>query len=265
MKVSSIRTVLLDMDGVIYLGKRVVPGAVAAIARLRENGLRVCFCSNNSSKSRTDYQEKLRSLGIPSEIEEIVNSARATALYLEETGKLPCRVLVVGGAGLGEELSSVGAEVVVDGVTEADFVIVGFDRQFNYETLTRAFKALEKGAGFIATNRDATLPLEDGQYPGGGTMVAAIETAIGRPPIVIGKPSPYSLLKLLEQVGGSPETAMMVGDRLETDILAGKQGGLQTTLVLTGVSTREEADEAPDCMTPDHVLDSVANLPDLLV
>lgn len=265
MALSNIRTVLFDMDGVLYLGNQMVPGAVEAIAKLQRDGIRCTYCSNNSSKSRRDYQEKLKSMGIDSDVDEIINSARATALYLKEQGKIPCRVLVVGGTGINHEMEAVGAEIVPDDSTDADCVVVGFDRNFNYEKLTRAFKALQKGAEFIATNRDATLPLEDGEYPGGGTMVAAIETAIGRAPVVIGKPKPYALLKLLEQVGGNPATSLMVGDRLETDILAGKAAGLMTCLVLTGVSTREEAEGTQESMQPDHIVDSVADLPALLL
>ena len=263
MRNRNIDTILFDMDGVLYRGRQVVPGAPEVLAQLRSRGYRIGFCSNNSSKSRQDYVRKLAEMGISAEEREIVNSAFATVTYLQEQGRLPCRVYVIGGEGLSAELAAAGAEVVDRGGPEVDFVIVGFDRNFNYDKLCEGFRALQQGAEFIATNRDATLPLEDGLYPGGGTMVAALETAIGRSPFVIGKPEPYSLLKLVAQLKSDPARTMMVGDRLETDILAGNRAGMTTTLVLTGVSTREMAENAPPEMRPDNIIESVASLPEL--
>jgi len=260
----NINTIVFDMDGVLYIGSRLVPGTSGVLAHLRTRRLRIGFCSNNSSKSRRDYVEKLAAMGIESEEKEIVNSAFATAMYLKENNRIPCRVYVIGGKGLLAELSAAGAEIADSGGPGVDFVVVGFDKDFTYNKLMEGFRALQNGAEFIATNRDATLPLEDGIHPGSGSMVAALETAIGRSPLVIGKPSPYSLLRLVEQLDGEPATTMMVGDRLETDILAGKEAGMMTTLVLTGVSTREMAESADASMRPDCIIESVASLPDVL-
>jgi HAD superfamily hydrolase (TIGR01450 family) len=195
-----------------------------------------------------------------------MTSAYATALYLQGQGAAGRRAFVVGEQGLVGDLEGVGVEVVpVERDGRVDYVVVGLDKGFNYAKLKRAYEEITAGAEFIATNRDPTYPLEGGvEIPGGGTMVAAIATACGREPRLIGKPQPYALEQILARAGSRPEDAVMVGDRLDTDIRVGRRVEVRTVLVLTGVTSRAEADAAAPEERPDHVIETLHELPALL-
>jgi HAD superfamily hydrolase (TIGR01457 family) len=258
-----LRAVIFDLDGVIYRGKRLLPHAAEAVAWARERGLAVRFLTNNSTITRGEYSQRLGEFGIPTPAEQVMTSAYATALYLESRGNGRGKVLVVGEGGLREEIAQAGFEVVqsADG---ARYVAVGMDRAFNYEMLCAAMQAILNGAEFIASNRDTTFPIENGLLPGGGTVVAAIEAAVGHPPILIGKPTTRMLELLLADLGCEPAEVLIVGDRLDTDIKVGRAVGLRTALVLTGISSAEEASAAPNEMRPEWVIESLAELPPLL-
>jgi phosphoglycolate/pyridoxal phosphate phosphatase family enzyme len=253
---------ILDLDGVIYRGSQVLPHAPEAVAQIRSDGHAVFFLTNNSARSRHSYAQKLTAMGVPAHPNEIMSSSYATALYLEEHGMHGCSVLVVGEEGIPAELSLAGVRFVEP--TEdaiADCVVVGIDRRITYRKLRAAQHAILNGAKFIATNADATYPLENGGIePGGGAIVAAIQTCTGTAPIVIGKPQPYSVLKILELTSTPPRNAVIVGDRLDTDIALGRQLGIRSVLVLTGVTTREQVHAAPEEMSPDLVLPDLRNL-----
>ena len=257
------RTFVLDLDGVVYRGKQALPGAVETIETLRRLGHQVYFFTNNSTKTRVTYQQKLAGMGIQADIEHIMTSSYATALYLEEHGAQGKSVLVVGREGIREELKAVGMVIAEDGLHEkVDYVVVGMDRDFCYDTLTKAQHAIMGGATFIATNRDATFPMENGMVlPGGGTIVAAIEVASGVKPILIGKPETPAMMEVLHLAHATPKDAVIVGDRLDTDILVAKRIGALSVLVLTGVTKEKDLESVPEEMKPDMV---VKSLPEML-
>jgi len=259
-------TYVFDLDGVIYRGLELQPCAREVLSALRSCGHEVRFYTNNSSMSRQSYVLKLEELGIPASIDEIMTSAYAAALYLVEQGAVGKTVYRIGERGITEELQAVGIHVISDDEepeAHIDFVVVGIDRQFTYDKLTRAQQAILSGARFIATNMDATYPLEGGRVvPGAGGLVAAVQVASSTKPILVGKPEVYALNKLLELTNTPPERAVVVGDRLDTDILMGNKAGAHTVLVLTGVTTQQEALAAVGDMRPDRVIETLAQLLD---
>jgi 4-nitrophenyl phosphatase len=258
------KTYVFDLDGVIYRGDEPQPHASETVRELRLLNRKVYFFTNNSTKSREDYQAKLRGMDIPAELDEIMTSAHATALYLKSEKADGSRAYVVGEAGLIHELTHAGVEVVQDGSGgPIDYVVVGLDREFTYKKLTYAQQAVLSGADFIATNRDSTFPVESGTVlPGGGSMVSAVSTACGVEPVVIGKPETYALMKILEFAGSRPEDSVMIGDRLDTDILLGNMVGMHTALVLTGVASEEDACAAPIEMKPERIISDLNELLD---
>jgi phosphoglycolate/pyridoxal phosphate phosphatase family enzyme len=260
---SNVRLVVFDLDGVVYRGNAPIAGAVETIRWLRESGRIVKFCTNNATRSRQHYAEKLSGMGIPSAPSDVVNSAYAAGLYLKPRST----VFAVGEEGLRIELSAAGAKVLerVEDGTPVDYVVVGLDRAFTYQKLEMAFDAIRGGAEFIATNRDATAPMEKKDIPGAGAMVAAIEAAVGKPPAaVMGKPAPTMLQLLIAASHATPETTLLVGDRLETDILAGRRARTRTACVLTGIATAEDVKNAPPEMQPDVVIENTTALRQLL-
>jgi HAD superfamily hydrolase (TIGR01457 family) len=241
---------LIDLDGVIYLRRTLIPGADSFVDALRKEGKGFLFLTNNSSRTREDYVETLAGLGIDAETGQVVTSAYATSQYLAEEDP-GSRVFPVGGSGLLEELRSHGLAVVMEG--PVDYVVVGMDIQFNYETLAKAASLVRSGARFISTNRDATYPTEDGLLPGAGSVVAAIQTASGKRPLDIGKPSPRIFRICLEILGTGAGDTAVVGDRYETDILGGLRVGMGTVLVLSGVTRASEVgrfDPEPHLVVP---------------
>jgi phosphoglycolate/pyridoxal phosphate phosphatase family enzyme len=254
---------VFDMDGVLFRMDDPLPGAAEAVQRLRSRGERVFFLTNNSSKSRDEYVTKLARFDIPSSPDEIVTSAYATALLFAESGQVGKGVFVVGEAGLKRELSEGGMRIVEDPESEQpDFVVAGWDRQFTYAKMAAAQQAILRGAAFIATNRDKTYPDSGGRVlPGGGAIVAAIETCSGVVPRTIGKPEPYTLELILRLAGATPEDCLVIGDRLDTDIAIGKAVGARTALVLTGISTRAEAESAPPECKPDLIWNDLTEMP----
>jgi 4-nitrophenyl phosphatase len=204
--------------------------------------------TNNSSQNRSDYVEKLTRLGMPCTEEEVVTSSSATAAYIAQNFGTAGKVaLSVGGVGIRDELSRVGVRVVRADEDEAetgqfDFVVVGLARDFNYQAVLRAQQAIFRGARFIATNRDGQFPIEGGKTtPGAGAVVAAIQACTDVVPLVIGKPETHGLQTILNAAGVSASEAVMIGDRLDTDVLCGNRLGVPSILVLTGLTTMENA------------------------
>ncbi|MCL6520353.1 MAG: phosphoglycolate/pyridoxal phosphate family phosphatase [Armatimonadetes bacterium] len=258
-----LRTFVFDLDGVIYRGEQLLPGVAETIETLRRFGHQVYFFTNNSTKTREQYVDKLHRMGILVDKAQIMTSGYATSLYFCEHGAKGKSVYLIGEPGLRQVLIEAGMRIVENIPEEkADYVVVGWDKGFNYEKITKALWAIRGGAEFIATNRDATYPLEGGQVvPGAGAMVAAVEAATGVTPRVIGKPETYAVRKLFEVAGASLEDSVIVGDRLDTDILVGKRLGITTILVLTGISTEKDVEVAPKEIKPDFV---VKTLPEIL-
>jgi phosphoglycolate/pyridoxal phosphate phosphatase family enzyme len=263
MSMEGIRLCILDMDGVLYRMDEPLPAAAEAVGRLCSRGIRVFYLTNNSTKTRHEYVAKLKSLGIHATEEQIMTSAYATAQWLHAEGAVGKNVYVIGEQGLKAELQSVGMQVVdYSEEVPIHYVVVGWDRGLSYRKLKEAHFAIGAGATFIATNRDPTYPDAGGRtIPGGGSIVAAVQTSTGISPRTIGKPEPYTLQLILSQAAASPAECLVIGDRLDTDIAAGKRVGARTALVLTGVSTRAQVDMAPQELRPDFVWQDLRELP----
>jgi 4-nitrophenyl phosphatase len=259
----SAKTFVFDLDGVVYRGKMLLPGVVDTISTLRQSGHKVYFFTNNSTKTRTSFVRKLEKMGIPADEEHMMTSSYATALYLQEQGASEKSVYIVGEEGIRVELEAVGMKIAEDGVSDrVDYVVVGLDRGFCYEKMLNAQQAIFRGAEFIATNRDVSFPAEGGMItPGAGTMVAAIQAATGVEPLVIAKPQTTAMYQIMEMAHSTPEDTIVIGDRLDTDVLVGRRVGAQTVLVLTGVHTEEDVKSAPPEMHPDII---IRTLPELL-
>ncbi|KAF1315703.1 4-nitrophenylphosphatase, partial [Globisporangium splendens] len=271
--ISDLDAFLFDCDGVLWRGNAPIPGAGELVGLLRSLGKRVVFVTNNSTTSRANYVKKLAKQGIPAEVDEIVTSAWATAKYMTNE-KISGKVYYIGEAGLGEELANEGFEpfglehgdikelhtpFTVDNDVKA--VVVGLDRNISYYKLAYATVCVRNipGCRFIGTNPDPTFPVDGAILPGGGTLVKTIESAVGHPPeAVIGKPSQDLLKTILTTYGLDSSRTCMVGDRLSTDIAFGRLGGLQTLLVLTGITHESELAniELPE-FTPHHYVQSV--------
>jgi HAD superfamily hydrolase (TIGR01450 family) len=247
-------TVVCDLDGVIWLGDEPIPGAADAVARLRAAGRRELFVSNNSISPVAEVAAKLARHGIPA-TGEVMTSAGAAAT-LVQPGE---RVLLAGGPGAAEALEARGAIVVTDG--DADAVVVGFHRSFDYEGLRRAATAVRRGARLIGTNDDATYPTPDGPIPGGGAILAAVATGSGRTPTVAGKP--YApMATLVRDVLGSLDGVVMVGDRPDTDGRFAVTLGVPFALVLSGVTAAADLPVEP---APAVVAHDLARLADVLL
>ncbi len=258
------KLLIFDLDGVIYAGDEVKPFAADTIKTLRNRGFSISFLTNNSTRSRKYYSEKLTSMGIPATPDDVMSSAVAACCRLEEKSPGGARVFIVGEEGLREELAQFTIVDAEDRET-ADYVVVGYDREFTYRKMADAFDALQAGAELIATNKDATFPVEGGRLlPGGGTIVAALEAAWGRKSFVCGKPNAFGIHRLMEHANATADETMLIGDRAETDILAGRNAGVTTCLVLTGITKFEELDSLPDNCRPHYVIENLGALPPLL-
>ncbi len=249
---------LFDLDGTIYLGEELIPGAAETVARLRARSARVQFLSNKPIARRESYAEKLSKLGIATEAGDVVNSPLASARYLaaEHPG---ASVLSMGEAALNEELTEAGVRLTEDH-EEAEIVLASWDRTISWPQLDAAHQALRRGALFCATNPDTVCPLEGGKtVPDTGAIIAYLEASTGRKlDIMIGKPSPIITEMALAEIGLSAEQCLMVGDRLDTDMEMGQESGLDTALVLTGVTARDELEGSS--IEPTWVLESVAGI-----
>ena len=257
-------TYVFDLDGVVYRGSQPLPRASEVIQALRGHGHLVRFFTNNSSLSRSSYSSKLESMGIPTPVGDIMTSSYATALYLVEKHASGKTVYQIGEQGITEELEEVGMKVVTncgDPDAHIDYVVVGIDRDFSYSKLARAQNAILDGAEFIATNDDATFPMEGGGLaPGAGSLVAAVRTATAADPVLIGKPQTYALEKILQMTNTPPSQAVIIGDRLETDVAVGNRAGARTVLVLTGIASREDAERARGELKPDRIIETLQEL-----
>jgi len=266
----SIRLAIFDLDGVIYRGNNLIPGVVKIIKLLKALSIRVVFNSNNSTLTRQNYVEKLQHFGINSTIDDFFTSAYIAA---EEMSKLKkhAKIYVIGEAGLKEELEAKGHHVYshVDDFNAIDYIIVGLDRNFTYQKLAIAHSCISQGhAQFYATNTDATLPDKDKELPGAGSMVAALQTSTSQKPVkVFGKPSPLGIRMILDKNKMKRDEAVIFGDRLDTDILAGNRAYIKTVLVLTGVTTleqisllKEKKENADSNLTPNIVIHSLEEI-----
>ena len=235
---------LLDLDGVMWLGDQPIYGAADAVARLRGRGDRVVFLTNNSSLTVGDYVAKLRAMGVPAEDADVITSGQAAASMLQPSST----ALVCAGKGVDEALQRRGIRTVRSG--RADAVVVGWHREFDYERLTAAYRAVAAGARLIGTNDDATYPTPTGLLPGGGSLLAAVSYATGKPAEVAGKPFKAMVSLLKERVG---RVEVVVGDRASTDGALARNLGARFILVLSGVTDPDHlpVDPAPDLVAND--------------
>jgi 4-nitrophenyl phosphatase len=262
---AAIKTYVFDLDGVVYLGNQSIPDSSSAINTLLSRNKSVYYLTNNSSVTRLDYVNKLRGMGIETVETNIYTSAYATALHLRNEGATGSNVFVIGEFGVQQEIESVGITVFTDPKTtnpsSIDFVVVGIDRAFTYDKLNFAHECIVRGhAEFIATNRDSTYPSEIGTIPGAGSLVISVAESTAREPLTIGKPSPTALLEIVSATGGSLESTIMIGDRLDTDIACGNRAGTYSGLVLTGVTSVEDAINAQGDEKPTIILGTLADL-----
>jgi NagD protein len=263
---------VFDLDGTIYLGEAVLPGSVECVGELRRRGKRTAFITNKPLEPRGAYADKLTRLGIPTSPDEVITAAFVLGRRLAQVCPA-LRFYVVGEQNLQDELRGHGLTVVdaaagqdpkqVINPAGIDAVIVAFDRTLDYRKLNTAYQALCRGARFFATNADKACPMPGGSVPDAGATLAALEHITGRrPELMAGKPSPVILQVTLEKLDLPPERCMMVGDRLETDILMGQQAGMATALVLTGVSTHASVEKM--AQQPDFVFDNLYQLLDVV-
>ncbi len=257
MDIHSLGAFILDLDGVLYRGSEPLSGASDFLTFLQDRRYKYILLTNNATRTPAQVADRLRQMDMPVDASRILTSSVATAQYLKAARPHGARLFVIGEDGLREPLADAGFELADSG--PADYVVLGMDRGFNYAKLKRATLLIRAGAQFVATNPDATFPTPDGLVPGAGALAAALTTATGVPPMVIGKPEPTALRMALERMQSDPRATAAVGDRLETDIEGGCRAGLQTILVLTGVSTRQ--DMATFHLQPTWVF---ANLHDLM-
>jgi arabinose operon protein AraL len=252
---------IVDLDGTVYRGDRVVDGAAHGIQYLREQGLRVLFVTNKPIHDRQTYIQKLQSLSISVKYQDIVTSASITAEYLVATH--PDRsAFVIGETPLVDELEQANISVTED-VTEAQALVVSLHREFNYQKLSKAMHALDDETVFLATNLDRTCPVEDGEIPDTAGMIGAVEHVTDRSTdLVVGKPSPITVKTATDRIGLEPSQCLMVGDRLETDIEMGERAGMTTVLVLSGVTSRNAVDTAEQ--SPDHIIDSLSDIDEVI-
>lgn len=254
---SNFRGYIFDLDGTVYLGENVIPGAPQIIADLREQGCGVVFLSNKPLQPRAVYAEKLTRLGIPTSSDDVINSSLVLAQYLVRE-MADATVFVIGEQPLVDEIAAAGL-AISDNPAEIDVVIASFDRTFDYRKLNIGYQALRLGARFFATNADRTCPVEGGQIPDAAAVIGALEGCSGRKvELVAGKPSAMIVAMTLERLALQAGDCLMVGDRLETDMLMGNKAGISTALVLTGVTQRD--DIAFSQARPDFILESIADI-----
>jgi arabinose operon protein AraL len=247
---------LLDLDGTVYLGEQLIPGAAEAIAALRGEGRRVAFLSNKPLQTRDDYAAKLSRLGVPAAADDVINSSLVLARHLRVLDP-GAPVYVIGEPPMRAEMAAHGFEVRDD--ERVRWVVIAFDRTFTYAKLNTALQAVRGGARLIATNPDRTCPVEGGEIPDCAGMIAAVEAVTNTTvEIIVGKPSPIILEVALRALGCPAHESVIVGDRVETDMAMGKQLGLATVLVLSGVTRSDDPRIA--ALAPDHVLRSVREL-----
>ena len=247
---------LLDLDGTVYLGDRLIPGADTAIAALRAAGRRVAFLTNKPLQTRAEYAAKLTRLGVPAAADDVINSSLVLARYLRDRDP-GAPVFVIGEPPMLDEMRAHGFEVRPD--ERVRWVVIAFDRTFDYAKLNVALQAVKQGARLIATNPDRTCPVEGGEIPDCAGMIAAVEAVTDKKvEAIVGKPSPIILEVALAALGVPARDAAIVGDRIETDIVMGRRLGLGTVLVLSGVTRADDPRIA--AAAPDHVVRSVRDL-----
>ena len=240
---NNIQSLIIDMDGVLWRDDTPIGNLPKIFSRIRERGWKFVFATNNGTKTPVQYVEKLSALGVTVEPWQALTSALGVAQMIK--GKIPvgAPVFVIGGDGVKAALQEQGFELAsVETAESAQAVVMGVDREINFEKMREATLLVRRGVPFYATNPDKTFPTPRGEIPGAGAWISVILTATGIEPTYAGKPYPFLMEMALQRLGTKKEETLVVGDRLETDIAAGQAVGCPTALVLSGVSTREQAE-----------------------
>lgn len=253
-KDEQILSYLTDMDGVLVHEDQLIPGADEFLAELRENEIPFLVLTNNSIRTPRDLQARLRHTGLDIPEESIWTSALATATFLDDQ-RPHGTAYVVGESGLTTALHEIGY-VLTD--SDPDYVVLGETRTYSFEAITTAIRLVERGAKFIATNPDATGPSRDGVLPATGSVAALITRATGKEPYYVGKPNPLMMRSALRRIGAHSQSTVMIGDRMDTDVISGLEAGMRTILVTSGISTKSSVEKYP--FRPTLVVDSVADL-----
>ena len=250
----NVKNYVIDMDGVLVKGKKIIPGADQFVEGLKKAKREFLVLTNNSLYTPRDLSHRLNLLGLEIPTERIFTSALATASFLHSQ-RPDGTAFVIGESGLTEAIHNVGY-VITD--IEPDYVVLGETDSYNYEAITKAVRLIEAGSQLIATNPDPAGPTEAGTVPGCGAMAALIEKATGKPQFFVGKPNPLMMRTALNYIDVHSEDTVMVGDRMDTDIVAGVESGMRTILVLSGVTTRIDVEKFP--YRPTWILKSVAEI-----
>ncbi|MEW6439732.1 MAG: HAD-IIA family hydrolase [bacterium] len=245
---------LIDMDGALVNGESMIPGADRFIERLKARGAEFLVLTNTPIYTPGDLAHRLRFLGLEVPAERIFTSALATARFLHSQ-KQGGKAYVVGESGLTEAIHGIGY-IITD--RDPDYVVLGETESYNMDSITRAIRLVARGAFFIATNPDPSGPSESGIVPACGALAALVEKASGVSPFFVGKPNPLMMRTALNHLGVHSENTVMVGDRMDTDIVAGVESGMETILVLTGVTRREDVARFP--YQPTRIVESVAEI-----
>lgn len=245
---------LIDMDGVLIHGNNIVPGANEFIERLKGKGKKFLVTTNNPNFTPRDLAHRLQTIGLNIESTQIFTSAMATANFVSSQ-KPKGKAFVIGESGLTEALHRAGY-ILTD--IDPDYVILGDTENYSFPRITKAIQLIMSGAIFVATNPDSTGPSDQGIVPACGAMAALIEKATGKPPFFTGKPNPLMMRSALNYLGVHSENTTMIGDRMDTDVIAGIESGMNTILVLSGISKLEDIDHYP--YRPNDIYNSVAEL-----
>ena len=269
--------ILCDLDGVVYRGDAPCDGAVEGLALAREAGVRILYMTNNASRTPQAVADQLQGLGVAAGPDDVLTASQVAAAEvaaLRSQGRLTVDderpVLAVGGAGVGVALDEHGLAWITTtrqrersgatGVADVAAVVQGYGPRLDVQDLTEAAYAIRQGAAWIATNDDATLPTTRGLAVGNGSLVAAVRSATGMRPTVVGKPHSTAYEVALDRLGLRSQDCLMIGDRLDTDIAGAARAGVPSALVLTGVSTADEVSSLEPSLRPDHVVDTIGDL-----
>jgi len=247
--------IISDMDGVIYRGKELIPGACDFISRLISADIPFLFLTNNSGQTARDLARKMEALGIKGLTDaNFITAAMATAIFLSSQNP-GGSAYVIGEAGLSSELYKHGFSITE---SRPDYVVVGKTAHFNYDMICKAARFIQNGSKFIGTNPDMIDPVEGGFEPAAGVMLKAVESACGKKPYIVGKPNSLMMMIARKQLGVHSEDTVMIGDRMDTDIVGGMEAGMKTCLVLSGVSSHDSIQDFP--YKPDYIFDTVGDI-----
>jgi len=238
-----IKALIIDMDGVVWKADSPIGDLESTFKRIRERGLKFVFATNNSTKTSEQYVERLAKFNVKAEPWQVITSSQAAAHAVAQKFPAGTKVFMIGEDGIKMALEEKGFEIVsTENASTAEVFVMGIDREINFDKVSEGTLLVRKGVPFYATNTDKTFPTPRGEIPGSGAWISIITTATDVDPIIAGKPFPFLMELSLEKLGVKKEEALVVGDRLETDIAAGQGAGIPCAIVLSGVSTKEEAD-----------------------